>query len=500
MNIRQHHGLLLGATLYLGMTATGFAAQCPEDGEEAACAQARAIVDRFLSNMKPPTQDMGRLDLGQAPYEMTLDGDLYQANFPQATWIVEDVRINFGPLNFQIDPQDNGVSDVSFRIGDTISIQEDKEVVAKINIAEQNSQGLWDAKLENFAKADWKMSNIQLEVPKEPVSLSLADIHVIQNMERADDDTWQQKGSLQLADFKFQAEGNTLSLGQIVGDFDMAGRNYQKILTLSDELKALMKKDLEEPEAGKQFMDFIGGIYALFKRFNSNIVVSDLLVGTPEQPMGKLAKLTINSGYDEGDGSGAGINYQIEMAGLETQVPGVPPNLLPNSSRFGLEVINIPPQMFSKLMEAAATSESMPHAEREAYMNQQVMGLLMTSNLGLNIKDAFIAATDARLDLNLRAGVDPQSAMGGTGELKVRIEGLQNVIDAAGAMAQEQGPAQAIGMLMMFSNRTEENGKTVDSYDLKFTKEGQLWLNGKDMTPMLMGGGAPPPSAPSTAE
>ncbi len=500
MNIRQHHGLLLGTAMYLGMTATAFAAQCPEGGEEAACAQARAIVDRFLSNITPPTQDLGRLDLGQTPYDMTLDGDLYQVSFPQAAWIVEEVRIDFGPLNFQIDPQDNGASKVEFRVGDTLSIQENQKVVAKISIAKQNNQGLWDAKLENFANADWKMSNIQLEVPEEPVAMSLADIHVTQVMNRADDDTWKQEGTMQLANFKFQAEGNTLSLGQIAGDFDIAGRNYQKILTLGDELKALMKKDLEGPEAGKQFMDFFSGIYALFSHFESNIVASDLLVGTPEQPMGKLARLSITSGYDEGDSSGAGINYQIEMSGLETQAPGVPPNLLPNSARLGLEVVNIPSQMFNTLMEAAAAAESMSPAEREAHMNQQVMGLLMTSDLRLNIKDAFIAATDARLDLNLRAGVDPQSAMGGTGELMLRIEGMQNVIDAAGAMAQEQGPAQAIGMLMMFSNRTEENGKIVDSYDLKFTKEGQLWLNGKDMTPMLMGGGAPPPSAPSTAE
>jgi hypothetical protein len=95
--------------------------------------------------------------------------------------------------------------------------------------------------------------------------------------------------------------------------------------------------------------------------------------------------------------------------------------------------------------------------------------------------------------MNAHAEVKPESAMGGIGNLSLKIENMQTLIDITGA-AQDQSIAPVLAMITAFSQRTEQDGKTLDSFDLAFTAEGKLMLNGKDITALVMPGAAAPPA------
>ena len=88
--------------------------------------------------------------------------------------------------------------------------------------------------------------------------------------------------------------------------------------------------------------------------------------------------------------------------------------------------------------------------------------------------------------------------MGANGGFTMRIEGMQNLIDASGAQ-QQQSIAPMLAMITAFSNRVEENGKTVDHFDFQLSSEGRMLLNGKDVTAMFMPGAPPPAAEPPPA-
>ena len=58
--------------------------------------------------------------------------------------------------------------------------------------------------------------------------------------------------------------------------------------------------------------------------------------------------------------------------------------------------------------------------------------------------------------------------------------------------AENPDIAPALAMLTVFSNHTEERGKVIDTFDLKFTPEAKIMLNGKDITAMVMPRTSPP--------
>jgi hypothetical protein len=152
---------------------------------------------------------------------------------------------------------------------------------------------------------------------------------------------------------------------------------------------------------------------------------------------------------------------------------------------------DIPGQMMHRFIEIGMASEQLSEAEKDDYFQQQLLGLLMGSQLKFDIIDTFVAAESARFDLNAHTEINPQSAMGGVGSLSLKIENMQTLIDITGA-AQDQSIAPMLAMITAFSDRTEQNGKTIDNFDLEFTAEGKLFLNGKDITAMVMPGSAPP--------
>ncbi|MEZ5581938.1 MAG: hypothetical protein R3F37_03395 [Candidatus Competibacteraceae bacterium] len=222
-----------------------------------------------------------------------------------------------------------------------------------------------------------------------------------------------------------------------------------------------------------------------------------------EQKRFKLGQVALNSNFAAAE-DGSTFGYAMGFSKLETQVPGVPANITPTDARFEVGLTNIPPQLFSRFLEIALAADQLPEAEQEAYMSQHIPALFLGSKLGAYIKESFIAAPDTRVDLDIKTQIEPEAAMGGAGEMLLRITGIDKVLEAAQTMSPEQQSFMPVlGMMLTMSNRSEEDGKIIDSYDVKLTKEGRLWLNGKDVTDMFLastGAGTPPPQQEAAPE
>ncbi len=264
----------------------------------------------------------------------------------------------------------------------------------------------------------------------------------------------------------------------------MQGREYNRLMTMAEDIQKVVKEHMDKPEPPPEMFQFIIDMIGLFDRFDSAIDISGLSFGSEQLPIAKIASIGLKTSLETKDPAGSNFDISMGLSGFDTQMAPLPPGILPRDTRIEMALKNIPPNLAQRVMDIAFEGGP-PTAKSEAYFQQQFIGLLMSSHLAFEVIDSFIAANDARVDLDLNAIVDPGSAMGGTGELSLRIENMQTVIDITGA-SNDQSVAPVLAMLTAFSNRTQENDKTVDSFNLKFTKDAKLFLNDKDVTAMFL--------------
>ncbi|MFO1350289.1 MAG: hypothetical protein U1F68_06255 [Gammaproteobacteria bacterium] len=470
--------------------------------------RAKAVVDRFLDWLNLPLPENILSIKIDRNYQLKQKGDAYVATFPELAIVIDKARIDLGPLTFSIQPQASGVSHVAMRLGDTLTLAvRDSEFKGlQVAIGNQSMTGVWNETFGNFQKSQTQLDNLKITVTDQPISAELASFKGDTQLEVGADDTWKQQQALALSGLKVNTATTPFTVGAISGEVHTDGRNYSKMVNFGKDLAKMIAANADKKEPPPELFKMFGELYGAFARYSSNINATDVVIGAGDKPLARIAKLNIANGFDEGDGSGSQANYIVGLDGIQTGAPILPPNLTPNAARFEIGVTNLPPELMSKIITIGMEGEKIQDpAEKDAYFNQQFLALLQGSKAGLYIKDSFVGAPAARVDLNLNAKVNPESAMGGTGDLKLRLEGLQTVVDTLG-LNQNEGVAPVVAMITAFSARTDENGKTVDSFDLQFTADGKLMLNGKDVTAMFMpkqGQGAqaePPQEEPNAAE
>jgi hypothetical protein len=288
-------------------------------------------------------------------------------------------------------------------------------------------------------------------------------------------------------------EGNSVSLDGIEGTLAVSGQEYFKLINIGNEIQGMIEASAGQDQPPPEFFKFLGDIFDLFGDYSVNLTASNLDIQQQGMPIAKIERLDVGGSLAAADNETSRMAYHIQLDGFDSQMAPLPPNVLPHQARFEMALQNIPAQIMQRFIEIGMASEKLSEEEKDAYFQQQFLGLLMSSNLQFNILDTFVAAPDARFDMNAHAEVKPESAMGGIGNLSLKIENMQTLIDITGA-AQDQSIAPVLAMITAFSQRTEQDGKTLDSFDLAFTAEGKLMLNGKDITAMVMPGAAAPPA------
>lgn len=447
--------------------------------------QAKAMIDRFLANLSPPGPDTGGFELNRE-YVLTQDGDVYAARFPQAAWVQDELRVEFGPMTLRVDPGEQGRAAVEFRVGDTVTVTEAGQDKLRVLIGGQAIGGVWDDGLRGLAQGEARLENLQLSAPELQLTAGIARIDLSQVLERQDDDTWSQRQTLALADLKVQGETLSLSLDQLAGQTGVGGRDYGKLLALTDEFNQLLEQEGDSGKFDQRYADLISQINDTLAHFDSKLIAAGLLVGDPGAELVTVEQINVASGFDAGE-AGSSLGYTLELNGLKSLVPGVPVELLPQRARLELALDNIPPRLLSRVLSIGVASDEIEDEEaRDAFIGQQFMALLMDSNLNLRIEDSRLEAPEARMELEADATVDPQTAFGASGRLALRIQGLDKLMAATGGL-EDEGAGQFLSMLLVMSQRSQQaDGTVVDSFELKVGADGQLLLNGKDVSPLLM--------------
>lgn len=441
-------------------------------------ARARTVVADVIAFFSQTASDLTlRRD---ADYTLIEDGDGFRATVEKVFLTDEAQQIDLAPFTIWVQPRSGQMSLVSYRFADTLIIREGEQVLGRIRIGEQQHRGIWNEALQNFAHLDSRMAPVELIVPS--FSLAVGSVRLADGLVQGEQNAWSRQVVMDLTNIDLQAEGTVVKLDRLISHLNVDGYEFRKLLLLNSQLGAMRRESVGAPEGMLRRFRLLGELADLLVRFDGSFIASDVLIASGGQQVATLGQLAMSFGFDEPGDAGSQLDYTFAMTDLKSAAPVAPAELVPTDARLELGFAGIPRKAWARVIEIAAASEQIEdEAMREAFLSQQMLALVMESGLGMYVKDSFVTMPGARVDLGLRSAVDQQAAMGGTAELDLRIEGFDKLIEAAGALGDEES-AQFMAMLMAFSDRTEQDGKTVDSFVLQVTREGQLWLNGKDMT------------------
>ncbi len=443
----------------------------------------RARIDAALAELDNLIADPLRLSVDRE-YTLSRDGERYQARFPRAALHLDEVVIDLSPLELTITPLDDARIAIDMRIPGMIPVREDATTLAKLNLGGQTLTGVWSDSLESFTNLELDLRDLSLSVADVPLTFSLSRIASQQTLLVDDTDSWQQRQTFNLADLRMVVEGSGISLTGLDGELEINGQRFRQLRELTRELQQLNETSLETMgEPPIELFRKLTPLFTSIDHYRFQMTGNALTVHEGGQTMGQLERMTLGSRLDS-MASGSRIDLSFDLHGLETAMAPLPPGLMPDRARLEIILDHIPPRLVEQLVDTAEQSAELDAEQQEVFWQQQLLGLLMNSGLELRISDSYIAGSEARTDLNLRAAVDPDSILLGSGELLLRIVGLEQLI--AGISGQENPAAAGLTMLMAFSNRIEENGRMVDVFDLKFTPDGKLMLNNKDVSAMFM--------------
>jgi hypothetical protein len=426
-----------------------------------------------------------KLDIRQ-DYPLVQDGDVYRATFEPAALVIDDLRLDLAPLRVSVRLPDEEQAEIAVELPSPLVLREGDNSLAQLVIGAQTLTGTWSETLDSFTRLNFDLQELSLSVTDMPLTATLGRLASRQSLTVGSTGDWSQQQTIGLDGLQLSMEGNALDLASVNGEIDIDGRNYRRLRQLVEELQQIGEQPVEMmTEPPIEIFRRLGEMFNTIDTYRFSFTSDGLEVREQDQLMGRISRLELASDLEhEADGSRVGL--RVELTDAATPMAPLPPDLTPDRLRLDIALAKIPPRLIDRIVEIIEQGAELDPAEQEPYWQQQLFDLLMNSGLELRISDSYLAAPEARSDLDLRAAIDPQAVMGGAGELMLRIVGLERLIEATGD--QDNPAASGLSMLMAFSNRIEENGRMVDVFDLRFTTDGKLMLNNKDVTAMFMPG------------
>ncbi len=462
--------------------------------------RAQAVLTSVLALFPQAAEGVPGIEYGEPVIEA--DGSSFVATLPELAYVAEGTRAAFGDAKIRIDLLDNARAMLTDTSITQVDITSDGAPTATITIDGYADSLTWDGSLGSLSEMTVNMNQLTVALPEQPEpTATISSVQLSQNVEVQDDGDWRQVGKWSSGAIAFNGP-MPVTVGGLTGDYVSSGNEWDTLMTLSEELRdpAVAKAMADAQSAGDtavmaEMMGRYGELMALITQVGGSIKLDQIQVGGAEAPMLSANYLAITGGLEDDQSASSAINYAIDYNGLNAPAAPLPPGMLPTEGRLDIRVSELPANLLGQMMGFAQQMAMMEAQQAESpdagpsssdMAGLMVMQMFATAPIRVEIVDSRLIAEQARVDLTMDMRRDMTSPLQAVGTFEGTITGLPNVVASMGEAATQEGPAQAIAMLQMFSERTEENGQTVDRYAVQITPDGKLMLNGKDMTAMVM--------------
>lgn len=257
----------------------------------------------------------------------------------------------------------------------------------------------------------------------------------------------------------------------------------------------------EQPPAPEMMVDMFAGMLTMANGGDSELTVRNIkfddAMGNPVFSLAQGSLLAHVEGMDQ---PMAKASLTLSHQGLAATAPDPSmQDFTPTESSITFQLENLPIQGIIEQVRAAAPQLAGAPPDQQDMVAFMLMGIVQQAmaqaKTQLKLADWRIRSTAATLDLNGVIETSMESMMGAVANARITITGLDRVVDLVKQMSgPDSSDAAGLDVLRGYSNRTTgADGVVTDVYDVAFTPQGQLMLNGKEFPLMGPGPSEMPP-------
>lgn len=428
------------------------------------------------------------------------DGDAYKITWPALSFVGDDgARMDVGTITLRLRPQADGSQAFTAQLPASMPIFDTKSAAdGSLTIGSQSISGVWSPAYQTFTGLTLALNGLTGVNGKNQTVVKMGAITGTMDL-RPDGGghLYSGPGAFGVSGLSIQDEtGTTLaSIGTLNTDFTYTRVDLDKTRKLGQVAQAnaatAAGTSTSTAPAALTPADFRG----LFGGMGMKIAMGDSSFFDPKDKMRiGIKNVALSMGIDGLDTPSTSVRFAYDHDGLSMVPPPGPADFMPGSAGLSIAALKLPTDAFSQALTVAS-------GKTDDSTGALVAGLLMGA-LGQ-------AASEIRLEKlavitpatsGLATGgttFNPGAAFGTTGAFTVTLTGLDNTIKALQPAQgkkptkDEQETLAGLTMIQALGQPGKDaQGKDARVYKIDITPEGQLLLNGTDMSGLLgLGGG-----------
>ncbi|MFN3701462.1 MAG: hypothetical protein ACK4VI_08070 [Alphaproteobacteria bacterium] len=495
----------------------------------------RTLLETYIDDKKYEFYESG-IDVhyeGEILIE-SFDG-YFSVTLPYVTMEMQNgTKLDVGQIALNIAPfgTDSGQWKMTFALPTPIGFtpynidKDDAATKINLTIGGQRSSGVWNEALNYFSKLDANFHGLRLNSIDDSFSLSIPSSRIVYDLESDTSGKWSGPVYFNISDIHYKPDADAPEKDLTIGAFDLNLEMFQydpaATPAYQQELMALLNI-AEAPGVLKpNFAKFYEAFVAMIGNgFTSEYQLSDAQIGQTDlfETLTALRLDNLHFGFDLTGflEDKVSLGIRVGFDGLMPTPPlSISPAQAPKNMNIDLVLENIPVREImqtafdhfaaethdaeydeSDIRETADISEDAKAAAFE--MLQSIPDILRRSATTLNVNNNYVGNDFYTLELSGALMTAPdQSLLPVTGAMNGKIFGLdalleQVTIEMQAAMAEQsekvsnlQALAMSLTLLRGFAKtETDETGEILHTFSFDIGTEGQLTVNGNDLSALL---------------
>ncbi|MCW2245168.1 hypothetical protein M2352_000759 [Azospirillum fermentarium] len=483
----------LSASPLLAQTAPAPAPVAATTVDETGAKTLAASIDTALKRFLPHTpQGGGARWIGAVT--ATPDGDAYKVTLPALSFAGDDgARMDVGIITFRLKPQTDGTQAFTAQLPASLPIFDAKGAAdGTVTIGTQAISGVWVPAYETLTALDVSLGALAATNAKNQTLLKIGSMAGRMDL-RPDGGgaLYSGPGAFTIANLAVQDETGTplATIGSFGTDFTYTRVDLEKSRKLTETARTYAETAGADPNPAPPSLtpaDFRG----LFGGMGFKVSLGDSTFFDPkDKTRVGLKAFALSMGIDGLDTPSTSVRFGYDHDGLAIVPPPGPADFMPGSAGFSIAALKLPTDALSQVLTIAAGKTD---DTTGALVAGVLMGALGQAASEIRLEKLAVNTPATSGHAAGAATFAPGAALATTGAFTVTLTGLDNTIKALqpapGKKPTKEDQDTLAGLTMVQAlgqPGKDAQGKDARVYKIDITPQGQILLNGTDMSALL---------------
>lgn len=441
---------------------------------------------------------------------VTPQGSYYSVTLPHYSLTIADpsnptdmMNLDIGKVAMNVTPQGDDAWSMSIAMPMPMKgTNGDGETIFNINIGQQKAHALFIPSLQTSPKYHLSYQDIVVsDIPGVDMDVRLGELTTSMKLEKTAKNFWSGPASFIAKNLtvgmKEDGKNFDLRIGDIKMDaayreFDLAGASK-----FYKELGTMDPTALTEEATEKLMNDVFTQLFESMDGMDTSFSLNNLNVSWDEGSNDKGTFDLGTAGFGFTSNGLRGDNGNITFNGHLNQlaIPDVPAEIagfIPNNIEYKASIMNLPVKTLFGLGKAMMET-SMQGGNPESGIMDAVQ-IMSQSGTKFVLEKHNMDTPDVGVKANGEMKVDYSAAMKVIAQFKLSIRNLDELLAKYSSQMQSlppqiQGAVMPMMMLQQLGTLTEDatTGQSVRTFEYQLTENGQMFLNGQDLSAMIGG-------------